>query len=158
MVGYCQESITRVRWLSSWRIMLPHYRRGCERPREVEVNFITNADHAYVTGDYAQLVVRNLVDNAEKYGGSDKGTKVQLEASERGWFTLAITDHGVELRRTSATPDRAILPRRGICAAARRHRIGSRDRQAYRRTAPWPLRHQQPPGRRHNRNNHASAG
>ena len=67
-----------------------------ERSRDVEVSFVTNADHVYVTGDQAQLaqVVRNLVDNAEKYGGSDKGTAVQLESSARGWLTLTITDHG----------------------------------------------------------------
>ena len=67
-----------------------------ERPRDVEVSFVSNADQAYVTGDHAQLAqaFRNLVDNAEKYGGSEKGTKVQLEASERGWLTLSITDHG----------------------------------------------------------------
>ena len=67
-----------------------------ERLREFEISFVANADHAYVTGDQAQLaqVVRNLVDNAEKYGGSDTGTDVQLEASERGWLTLTVTDHG----------------------------------------------------------------
>jgi two-component system phosphate regulon sensor histidine kinase PhoR len=67
-----------------------------ERPRDVEVSFTTNAEQAYVAGDHSQLaqVIRNLVDNAEKYGGSEKGTEVQLEASERGWLTLSITDHG----------------------------------------------------------------
>lgn len=67
-----------------------------ERPRDVEVSFTTNAEQAYVAGDHSQLaqVIRNLVDNAEKYGGSEKGTEVQLEASERGWLTLSIADHG----------------------------------------------------------------
>lgn len=67
-----------------------------ERPREVEVGFDTNTDRACVAGDHAQLAqaVRNLVDNAEKYGASETGVSVRLETSERGWLTLAITDHG----------------------------------------------------------------
>lgn len=67
-----------------------------ERPRDVEIRFEANTDQAVITGDHAQIaqVVRNLVDNAEKYGCSDAGITVQLEASERGWLTLAITDHG----------------------------------------------------------------
>ena len=67
-----------------------------ERPHEVEIRFDANTDSAVVTGDHGQLaqVVRNLVDNAEKYGGSEKGVSVQLEASDRGWLTLSITDHG----------------------------------------------------------------
>lgn len=67
-----------------------------ERPRDVEMNFEANTENAIVSGDHGQLaqVVRNLVDNAEKYGGSDKGVSVQLESSDRGWITLTITDHG----------------------------------------------------------------
>ncbi|RDV07668.1 two-component sensor histidine kinase [Sphingorhabdus pulchriflava] len=67
-----------------------------ERLRESEVEFSSNVDKVIATGDHAQLaqVVRNLVDNAEKYGRSDVGTKVRLESSDRGWLTLTVTDHG----------------------------------------------------------------
>lgn len=67
-----------------------------ERPREVEVDFESNIEQAFVAGDHAQLAqaVRNLVDNAEKYGASKTGVSVRLETSERGWLTLSITDHG----------------------------------------------------------------
>jgi two-component system, OmpR family, phosphate regulon sensor histidine kinase PhoR len=67
-----------------------------ERLRETEVEFSSNVDKVIATGDHAQLaqVVRNLVDNAEKYGRSDIGTKVRLESSDRGWLTLTVTDHG----------------------------------------------------------------
>jgi two-component system, OmpR family, phosphate regulon sensor histidine kinase PhoR len=67
-----------------------------ERTREEEVRFDSNSDHVEITGDPGQLAqaVRNLVDNAVKYGKSGKGVAAMLEATERGWITLSIRDHG----------------------------------------------------------------
>ncbi len=67
-----------------------------ERTRDEEVRFDTNRDHVELAGDAGQLAqaVRNLVDNAVKYGKSGKGVTVSLEATDRGWVTLAIRDFG----------------------------------------------------------------
>lgn len=63
---------------------------------EAGVTFATNADPATVKGDRAQLgqVVRNLIDNALKYGKSEKPVDVSLEASDTGWLLVAVRDSG----------------------------------------------------------------
>ncbi len=67
-----------------------------ERTRSEEVRFDSNRDAVTVTGDAGQLAqaVRNLVDNAVKYGKSGKGVAVTLEAGDRGWATFVVRDFG----------------------------------------------------------------
>lgn len=67
-----------------------------ERHRDPEIEFVSNAERVDVAGDHGQLaqVVRNLLDNAEKYGKSAKGTRLGIEASDRGWVTISVIDHG----------------------------------------------------------------
>lgn len=67
-----------------------------ERTREEEVRFDSNRENLQISGDAGQLAqaVRNLVDNAVKYGKSGKGVNVSLEATERGWVNLSIRDFG----------------------------------------------------------------
>ncbi|MGL5839449.1 MAG: sensor histidine kinase [Sphingorhabdus sp.] len=67
-----------------------------ERTRSEEVRFHTNRETMDVAGDPGQLAqaVRNLIDNAVKYGKSGKGVAVSIEAGERGWVTFAVRDFG----------------------------------------------------------------
>jgi two-component system, OmpR family, phosphate regulon sensor histidine kinase PhoR len=67
-----------------------------ERPRAEAVAIKQDSETVRVAGDQAQLAqaIRNLVDNAAKYGKSGKGVEVKIEASDRGWATLSVTDHG----------------------------------------------------------------
>jgi len=53
-------------------------------------------DPLVVHGDRAQLeqVVRNLVDNALKYGDAAEPVRVDLNPREDGWATLTVTDRG----------------------------------------------------------------
>ena len=63
---------------------------------QVAIELETNRDDIAVMGDRAQLaqVLRNLVDNAKKYGKSGGTISVTLEASPTGWVLLAIRDEG----------------------------------------------------------------
>lgn len=67
-----------------------------ERSRDPAINFSSNVQEVIVSGDQPQLaqVIRNLIDNAEKYGKSDKGTEVRLEVGDLGWISLIVTDFG----------------------------------------------------------------
>jgi two-component system phosphate regulon sensor histidine kinase PhoR len=67
-----------------------------EHPRDEAVSLDLQDDAVIVAGDKGQLgqAIRNLIDNAAKYGKSGKGVDVRIEASDRGWVTLAVVDHG----------------------------------------------------------------
>ena len=61
-----------------------------------EVQVTANCESATIRGDRAQIaqVLRNLIDNARKYG-SDGGTvQVTVEATDTGWVLVAIRDEG----------------------------------------------------------------
>lgn len=60
------------------------------------VSVSSNCEDAPVLGDRGQLaqVLRNLVDNALKYGGKDGVVQVSLEATNTGWLLLAVHDEG----------------------------------------------------------------
>ena len=49
-----------------------------------------------IPGDRTQLeqLVRNLVDNALKYGDPDKPVRIAVSRDERGRIVLRVTDHG----------------------------------------------------------------
>jgi two-component system, OmpR family, phosphate regulon sensor histidine kinase PhoR len=60
------------------------------------VSFEANAASAVVAGDSGQLsqVLRNLIDNALKYGAADGAVDVALETTEGGWLNLTIRNEG----------------------------------------------------------------
>lgn len=55
-----------------------------------------NCDTAEIAGDRAQMaqVLRNLIDNALKYGKADAPISVTLEATDTGWLLVAVKDQG----------------------------------------------------------------
>lgn len=65
--------------------------RGKER-----VQLVTAADGAVVAGDSTQLeqLLRNLIDNALKYGGVDSPVEVSVSAPHSGTVELSVADHG----------------------------------------------------------------
>jgi two-component system, OmpR family, phosphate regulon sensor histidine kinase PhoR len=67
-----------------------------ESKRDEAVTLDAASDSVKLQGDKAQLAqaIRNLIDNAAKYGKSGKGVDVSIEASDRGWVTLTVSDHG----------------------------------------------------------------
>jgi two-component system phosphate regulon sensor histidine kinase PhoR len=60
------------------------------------VTVTANRETAIVLGDRGQLaqVLRNLIDNALKYGRKDGTVQVSLEASSTGWLLVAVHDDG----------------------------------------------------------------
>ncbi len=56
----------------------------------------TNAEKAFIAGDRGQMaqVVRNLVDNAVKYGKPEGQIKLTIEATDSGWVSLSVRDEG----------------------------------------------------------------
>jgi len=55
-----------------------------------------NCETAVVLGDRGQLaqVLRNLIDNALKYGSKDAPVQVSLEGTNTGWLLVAVHDDG----------------------------------------------------------------
>jgi two-component system phosphate regulon sensor histidine kinase PhoR len=60
------------------------------------VNVETNVSAAMVAGDSGQMaqVLRNLVDNALKYGKPNGPVTISIEATATGWASLAVRDEG----------------------------------------------------------------
>jgi two-component system phosphate regulon sensor histidine kinase PhoR len=63
---------------------------------KAQVQFESSADIAMILGDSTQImqVIRNLVDNAIKYGGSEKPVRIGLETASTGWAVIDVTDEG----------------------------------------------------------------
>ena len=61
-----------------------------------QVQLVAAADGAVVAGDSTQLeqLLRNLIDNALKYGGADSPVEVSVAAPQANTIELAVTDHG----------------------------------------------------------------
>ena len=60
------------------------------------VSFSTNVETAPMMGDQGQLaqVLRNLVENAFKYGAADGHIRVSLEQGQTGWINVSVADEG----------------------------------------------------------------
>ncbi|MDG2001711.1 MAG: ATP-binding protein [Novosphingobium sp.] len=61
-----------------------------------QVSVTTNRDTASIAGDRTQMaqVMRNLIDNALKYGKPGGPVLVDLEASDTGWILVSVKDEG----------------------------------------------------------------
>lgn len=61
-----------------------------------EVTVTANCETAMIAGDRGQMaqVMRNLVDNARKYGKPGGPVTVSLEATATGWLSIAVRDEG----------------------------------------------------------------
>jgi two-component system phosphate regulon sensor histidine kinase PhoR len=60
------------------------------------VTLSTNVETAPMMGDQGQLaqVLRNLVENAFKYGAADGQIRVSLEQGQTGWINVSVADEG----------------------------------------------------------------
>ena len=67
-----------------------------ESPQHERIALDADVAQAAIAGDRAQLaqVLRNLIDNALKYGGSDKPVTVRLEKGSSGWIVVSVMDQG----------------------------------------------------------------
>ncbi|MFM2256372.1 MAG: hypothetical protein RIQ28_219 [Pseudomonadota bacterium] len=67
-----------------------------EQTRNPAFTLETDNSRVLVAGDAPQLAqaIRNLVDNAEKYGTTEKAAMIRIEATDHGWVSIAIEDHG----------------------------------------------------------------
>ncbi|PEQ12765.1 two-component sensor histidine kinase [Novosphingobium sp. PC22D] len=63
---------------------------------DAKVSVVANCESAKMAGDRGQLaqVLRNLIDNALKYGRPGGPVTVSLEATETGWLLIAVRDEG----------------------------------------------------------------
>ena len=60
------------------------------------VSFTSNVENAAMLGDKGQLaqVLRNLIENAFKYGAADGQIRVTLEQGQTGWINVSVADEG----------------------------------------------------------------
>jgi two-component system phosphate regulon sensor histidine kinase PhoR len=60
------------------------------------VTMTADCDSAVIAGDRGQMaqVLRNLVDNAIKYGRAGEPVEVTLETTPTGWLLVSVRDHG----------------------------------------------------------------
>jgi two-component system, OmpR family, phosphate regulon sensor histidine kinase PhoR len=67
-----------------------------ETPEGAAVIIETNVVKAFVAGDRGQMaqVLRNLIDNALKYGKPGGLVTLAIEATESGWISLTVRDEG----------------------------------------------------------------
>jgi two-component system, OmpR family, phosphate regulon sensor histidine kinase PhoR len=67
-----------------------------EQPTEQPTVIETEAQSAFISGDRGQIgqVLRNLIENAHKYGKSGASVRVSLEISDTGWIRMAVHDQG----------------------------------------------------------------
>jgi two-component system, OmpR family, phosphate regulon sensor histidine kinase PhoR len=61
-----------------------------------EISVSANCDSAVIAGDRGQMaqVLRNLIDNALKYGKPGGPVWLTLEATDTGWLSVAVRDEG----------------------------------------------------------------
>ena len=61
-----------------------------------KVKIESSDDVVFILGDRSQMaqVIRNLVDNAIKYGAPGKDVLVRIETAETGWATIEVIDKG----------------------------------------------------------------
>lgn len=71
-------------------------RDGATPDRQDRLEFVVGAKKLMVRGDRNQLeqLVRNLVDNAFKYGSAESSVTVSAERGERGMAVIAVRDRG----------------------------------------------------------------
>jgi len=62
----------------------------------VQLDLPEERDDVNILGDRGQMaqVLRNLIDNAVKYGHPEKPVTVTLEASKSGWASMTVRDEG----------------------------------------------------------------
>ena len=67
-----------------------------ETAHAVQLDLPEGRDDVIILGDRGQMaqVLRNLIDNAVKYGHPEKPVTVTLEASKSGWASLTVRDEG----------------------------------------------------------------
>ena len=67
-----------------------------ENSNERETIVETEAPEAFIAGDRGQIaqVLRNLIDNAHKYGKPGAPVRVTLEVTQTGWVSAAVRDLG----------------------------------------------------------------
>lgn len=61
-----------------------------------DVSIVANCESAPIAGDRGQLaqVIRNLIDNALKYGKKGGPVAITVEATATGWISITIRDEG----------------------------------------------------------------
>jgi two-component system, OmpR family, phosphate regulon sensor histidine kinase PhoR len=71
-------------------------RRAAGESPDASVTLETNVKEAIISGDSGQIaqVLRNLVDNALKYGRPGGPVTINLEASTTGWLSLTVHNEG----------------------------------------------------------------
>ena len=65
-------------------------------PSSERIQLEANISEAKISGDASQLaqVVRNLIENALKHGGTDLPVIVNVEKGSTGWISLSVIDKG----------------------------------------------------------------
>jgi two-component system phosphate regulon sensor histidine kinase PhoR len=68
----------------------------CEFRDHTNITVNSNVSIANILGDRGQMaqVLRNLIDNGLKYGRTDGQVSISIEATDRGWLSIAVRDEG----------------------------------------------------------------